>query len=39
MHELQTIVTDIRGMCPFVSLSVTQLNCVWYIRAAFFHFI
>jgi len=26
MHEMQTIVTDVRGVCPYVSLSVTRLN-------------
>jgi len=28
MHEMQTIVTDNRGVCPSVSLSVTRLNLV-----------
>jgi len=36
---MQTIVTDVRGVChsvcPFVSLSVMRLNCVWCIHAAF----
>jgi len=26
MHEMQTIVTDVRGVCQFVSLSVTRLK-------------
>jgi len=26
MHEMQTVVTDVRGVCQSVSLSVTRLN-------------
>jgi len=35
MHEMQTVVTDDCGVCPYVYWSVTQLNvavhavCVW----------
>jgi len=36
---MQTIVTDVRGVCSSVSLSVTRLNCVWCIRAAFAKFL
>jgi len=35
MHEIQTIVTNVRGVCPFVSLSVMLLTHVWCIRATF----
>jgi len=35
MREMLTIVTGVRSVCLSVSLSVTQLNCVWCIRSAF----
>jgi len=39
MHEMQTIVTDVRGVCLSVSLSVmaaqlTRLHCAGVIRCS-----
>jgi len=35
MLEMQTVVTDDRGVRPSVSLSVTRLTCVRRLRDAF----
>jgi len=34
MHEMQTIVTDVRSVCPSVCLSRSRLHCAGVIRCS-----